>query len=134
MCIRDSCMVLHTDISSDDVTTKNKNIISNWKNSTGITWRFNRNYFSKIMLTCLSLAIASDDMNSSFWMWHTKHITWYWLWPLSSSPSTKAFSIWTSCNDKQTVTFQRFSITSPNCSEKIMFNTRYVFTVQYVQH
>jgi hypothetical protein len=49
-------------------------------------------------LTWRSLDIASEDMNSPFWKWHTKHITWYWLWPRSSSPSTRAFSIWTSWN------------------------------------
>jgi hypothetical protein len=52
----------------------------------------------KDRLTCRSLDIASEDMNSPFWKWHTKHITWYWLWPRSSSPSTRAFSICTSCN------------------------------------
>lgn len=35
-------------------------------------------------------------MKSFFWNLVTKHITWYWLWPRSSSPSTSAFSTWTS--------------------------------------
>lgn len=48
-------------------------------------------------LTCLSLAMASDDMKSPRCSFVTKHITWYWLCPRSSSPSTSAFSTWTSC-------------------------------------
>lgn len=48
-------------------------------------------------LTCLNFAMASDEIKSPFWNFVTKHITWYWLWPRSSSPSTRAFSTWTSC-------------------------------------
>lgn len=46
--------------------------------------------------TCLNFAMASDVMKSPFWNFVTKHITWYWLWPRSSSPSTRAFNTWAS--------------------------------------
>lgn len=50
------------------------------------------------LLTCLSLAMASEDMKSPRCNLVTKHITWYWLWPRSSSPSTSAFRTCTSCH------------------------------------
>lgn len=52
------------------------------------------------VLTCLNLAIASEEMKSPFWSLVKKHITWYWLWPRSSSPSTSAFNTWTSCDNR----------------------------------
>lgn len=57
----------------------------------------NRENRSELSLTCLNFAIASDVMKSPFWNFVTKHITWYWLWPRSSSPSTRAFNTWASC-------------------------------------
>lgn len=59
-----------------------------------ITWRISTENF---LLTCLNLAMASDVMKSPFCSLVKKHITWYWLWPRSSSPSTSAFNTWTSC-------------------------------------
>lgn len=47
--------------------------------------------------TCLNFDMASVEMKSFFESLDTKHITWYWLWPRSSSPNTSAFNTWTSC-------------------------------------
>lgn len=57
--------------------------------------------FGVSRLTCRNFAIASAVMKSPFWNLVTKHITWYWLWPRSSSPRTRAFSTWTSCKTKR---------------------------------
>lgn len=48
------------------------------------------------MQTCRSFDIASLDIKSPLDNRVIKHITWYWLWPRSSSPSTSAFNIWIS--------------------------------------
>lgn len=60
-------------------------------------WKQRRRKSIWTMLTCLNFAMASDVMKSPFWNFVTKHITWYWLWPRSSSPSTRAFNTWASC-------------------------------------
>lgn len=43
--------------------------------------------------TCRSLDMASEEIISSLPTRQMKHMTWYWLWPRSSSPRTSAFKI-----------------------------------------
>jgi len=66
---------------------------------------------------CLNLDIASEEMKESLAKWKIKHITWYWLWPRSSSPRIRDFRICTSCN-------KEFAL-------KCGFGPRFVFMPKY---